>query len=549
MQQVQWKHCQKASNQLNEDVSSTYHIQEDEIYEVFATIIPYNQHHLPHCREAKEKEIKNLQQFNTYEEINEKDLNNEQKLNIIRATWVIAMKEVMQKTICKARLCARGDEETLDVKTDSPTVSKLSERIFLSICASKKWKGKSLDFTGAFLQGKPIDREVIIIPPKDYLKHDLDGNRILWKVNKRMYGFKDASRGWWLELDETLTSLGMVRSIYDKAVYLFFVDGVLEGVINCHVDDLNYGGESIFHETIIDKLVKKFVIGRIEDVAFTFIGWDIRQDKNGITVSQNSYLEKLKEKDFTALSTKKTEKSCILDDEGQAVYRSAVGCIGWLAQVSRPDLSFSYVDLSTKAGKATVDDGKEAFRIISKAKENQATIRFANLGDLSKVKILAYYDASHLKNNKVRSYIGDLIFLQGINGCVNIIDWSSQKLQIPAASPLAAECESALEAYGKVSWVRAMWMEFLKAPMVSGIMRTDSKSLESAVATDNSIKDKKSGVAIARLRAITEFDDIQVQWVRREVQWADLMTKSGGNATVLKKIINENSTANLCYSQ
>ena len=68
--------------------------------------------------------------------------------------------------------------ETIEIKTDSPTISKPSEILLLTVAASKGYKLQSLDFKAAFLQGKTLDREVIVVPPKDLVKYE-NGKRIL----------------------------------------------------------------------------------------------------------------------------------------------------------------------------------------------------------------------------------------------------------------------------------------------------------------------------------------------------------------------------------
>ena len=118
--------------------------------------------------------------------------------------------------------------ETIEVKTDAQTITKLSARLLLSVVAMKKWKMLSLDFKAAFLQSY-VDREVVVIPPHDLVKYE-NGNRVLWSLKKRTYGLVDASRGFWLELDKYLLSVGCQRSIFDKALYFFYLDGQLSGI-------------------------------------------------------------------------------------------------------------------------------------------------------------------------------------------------------------------------------------------------------------------------------------------------------------------------------
>ena len=95
-------------------------------------------------------------------------------------------------------------------------------RCFLSIAATKGWKISSLDFTGAFLQGSELDREVVVIPPPDLLKKT-DNKRILWKLRKPLYGLNDAARRWWKKLDTAMINRGCTRVVYDRAVLLLFI--------------------------------------------------------------------------------------------------------------------------------------------------------------------------------------------------------------------------------------------------------------------------------------------------------------------------------------
>ena len=103
----------------------------------------------------------------------------------------------------KARLVARGceDNET-NVRTDSPTCSKETIRIALSIAASEKWKCNSLDVKAAFLQGNPLTRDIYVKPPKEAKTQNI------WKLQKAVYGLNEASRHWYDRVQDTLIEMG-----------------------------------------------------------------------------------------------------------------------------------------------------------------------------------------------------------------------------------------------------------------------------------------------------------------------------------------------------
>ena len=85
----------------------------------------------------------------------------------------------------------RGDQENCNVQGDSPTISKLAIRSFLSVAASESFKISTKDVRSAFLQGKYLDRTVYVEPPSELKKPFL-----IWKLKKAVYGLGDAARSW-----------------------------------------------------------------------------------------------------------------------------------------------------------------------------------------------------------------------------------------------------------------------------------------------------------------------------------------------------------------
>ena len=61
--------------------------------------------------------------------------------------------------IIKARFVARGFEENMvqEQRRDSPTCTKDSLRIIMSVVASYNWECNAIDIKSAFLQGDPTE--------------------------------------------------------------------------------------------------------------------------------------------------------------------------------------------------------------------------------------------------------------------------------------------------------------------------------------------------------------------------------------------------------
>ena len=120
----------------------------------------------------------------------------------------------------KSRLVARGyEDEEQKERVDSPTCSKSNLRLVIAIASSKNWRINSVDFQSAFLQGEDVDSEIYLKPPKEA------NTEKLWKLRKRVYGLKQASRKWYNKVSSELLKSGLSKSKMDAA--LFYVTKIL----------------------------------------------------------------------------------------------------------------------------------------------------------------------------------------------------------------------------------------------------------------------------------------------------------------------------------
>ena len=123
---------------LDKDVVGTYwmKLENSECYSneitTYVVEVPVHQHNRPDVKIAKEVEIKNLLDYDTFEEVD--DVGQER----ITSRWVVTAKEVHdgQKSKCKARLVARGLQEEISLQSDSPTVLRESNKLFTAVAAN-----------------------------------------------------------------------------------------------------------------------------------------------------------------------------------------------------------------------------------------------------------------------------------------------------------------------------------------------------------------------------------------------------------------------------
>ena len=76
----------------------------------------------------------------------------------------------------------------------------------IAIAANENFTIRALDVTNAYLQGKPLEREVFVEPPKDLKKPG-----VIWKLKKTVYGLNDGSRAFYKAIDEDLIRMGATR--------------------------------------------------------------------------------------------------------------------------------------------------------------------------------------------------------------------------------------------------------------------------------------------------------------------------------------------------
>ncbi|CAG2204921.1 unnamed protein product [Mytilus edulis] len=264
---------------------------------------------------AKQLELEKLKQFNTYEEVEDGG----QKT--ISTRWVITNKN----GDTRARLVARGFEEQSFIPKDIPKI---------------KWSIKTTDIKSAFLQGNKLERDVHIKPP---VESDTPKG-FIWKLKHGLYGLKDGARQFYISVKDELLNLGCRQSKLDPAMFILTVKGSVQGIFCCHVDSFLHAGNEEF-EKLMEKLRKRFIAGKIEEVDFRYIGFMIKQNNEGIQPDHSIYMEKL---DHQHIEPQRAfQKFKQLTQKEQTDYRRMVGQLNWAVQGSRPDLAFDLVDLRT----------------------------------------------------------------------------------------------------------------------------------------------------------------------------------------------------------
>ena len=194
----------------------------------------------------------------------------------------------LKKGIRKSRLVALGNQQLPDECDNyAPTINGNTLRLMLALGAQKGYALESHDVASAFLNS-PLKEDVYMSAPKAM---GLRMGSIL-KVIRAIYGLRQASKAWHLLISAVLLEQGFVRSKIDECLFFRKV-GSKVVFIGLHVDDiLLLSNDESEMKSVLDVLYGRFKMTGGADPE-TYLGLQIKRDKDGITIHQQQYIESL----------------------------------------------------------------------------------------------------------------------------------------------------------------------------------------------------------------------------------------------------------------
>ena len=144
----------------------------------------------------------------------------------------------------KVRLVAKGFKQKHGIDYDetfSPVAMLKSIRILLAIAAYYDYEIWQMDVKTAFLNGNLVE-DVYMTQPDGFV---LDGkSNMVCKLQRSIYGLKQASRSWNIRFDEAVKEFGFIQNEDEPCVYKKF-SGSAVAFLVLYVDDILLIGNDI----------------------------------------------------------------------------------------------------------------------------------------------------------------------------------------------------------------------------------------------------------------------------------------------------------------
>lgn len=229
--------------------------------------------------------------------------------------------------------------------TFSPIVKPVTIRTVLSIVVQHRWCIRQLDVNIAFLYGS-LKEDVFMIQPPGFVDSILPS--YICKLNKFIYGLKQALHAWYEELSSFLLTLGFQQSKLDPSLFIYSKNGITLFLL-VYVDDLIIGNESAAISNIIQQLGNQFSWKDLGSLHY-FLGVEVHQTpRKVLLLSQQKYIRDLLRRTgmegarpvHTPLATKSTlQLNAGHSPADQKQYRRVVRALQYVA-ITRSGIAFA----------------------------------------------------------------------------------------------------------------------------------------------------------------------------------------------------------------
>ena len=459
----------------------------------------------------------------------------------IGSKWVYKTKRGPNGEIVKykARLVAKGCSQRYGVdyeETYAPVARFPSIRAILALAAHHDWELHQMDVKSAYLNGD-LEEDIYMQQPEGYAVEGEDD--LVCKLNKSLYGLKQAGRTWHIKIDIALKRLDFTALDADQCVYIRRQDAVIT-IIALYVDDLLIACSCLttLRELKV-QLTAQFDMEDLGEASF-ILGIDIHRDRprRTISIGQSAYVHSLLQRhgmsECKPVSTPMERGFKVATAAPPADYQAAAGdirdyqaIIGGLifaTTCTRPDIAFAVNTLAQFASNPSpvhVQAVKRVLRYLRGTADRRVTYVGAGATD-SQPELVGYCDADWGGGRGYCSVTGYAFMLAG-----GAISWQSKKQKTVALSTVEAEYMATTQATKEAIWWRAFLTGLGHDMSHSTVIHSDSQgSIALAHNPEHHARTKHIDIQHHFIRQHVADKTIALRFVGTEGMIADVFTKA-----------------------
>ena len=458
----------------------------------------------------------------------------------IGCRWVFNVKRRADGRVdrYKARLVAKGysQKEGIDfTETFAPVARMSSLRALVAIVAAEDLELHQMDVKTAFLNGD-LTEDIYMEQPPGFVAPNQE--HLVCKLNKSLYGLKQAGRSWNKKIDSTLINLGFTPLATDNCVYMQR-NGQDSVYLLLYVDDLLLACRSLSALIAVkEQLSRLFSMKDIGEAEYV-LGIQISRDRasRSLSLSQAQYVRGVVERFNMAHANPEWTPCVVKQDLRRATspatpaeyeqmrsvpYSSAVGAVMYAMLGTRPDIAYAVSVLSQFMQEPRLEHWQALKRVLRYLK-GTSHYKLTYDGRLSS-QLVGYTDSNWAgdKGDR-RSTSGYVFFLHG--GAIN---WRSRKHPTVALSSTEAEYMAACEAGRDAVHWRNFLSELSSPLLPSGatVIHCDSQgAIALAKNPDHHDRSKHIDIVYHWLRERVTRGVILLEYLNTQVMVADVLTK------------------------
>jgi hypothetical protein len=456
-------------------------------------------------------------------------------MNVIGSKWVFKKKknECGELLRYKARLVAKGYDQVEGIdytETFAPTLKYKSLRIILVLSASTHRRIVQLDIKTAFLNAS-VNEDIYVQPPEGM---QVKSTCVL-KLNKALYGIKQAPHEWNVNIHTFLISIGFTSCIKDTCIYIKVSKTNHTFILGLFVDDMvvsyNENDEQEW-QLIKTTLKNKYDLSDIS-VAHHVLGMKINKSESGtISLDQQVYIgEKIQQfrmSECDIVSVPGDVNITINNNnknEDITLYRSIVGSLIHAAKSTRPDIEHAVNMVARYMSNPLTSHMNAARKILRylRGSMNYGLVYMNRIGSINdSVQITGYSDADWAGDKSDRkSTTGYCVFING-----NIVSWCTKKQQTVALSTMEAEYMALTEVTKEIMWMNMLLTEMkvkVQTPMI--VYCDNQPTIQSSNNDVHHDRTKHIDTRYYFVRDLIHNNTIKVVWINSHSQIADIFTK------------------------